>query len=113
MGEQKWASNRCRGFFVFGSKINLIKYDYTVLKAFNPGEAFSFLIRHKEEGWHSLGGVLLCFTGLEALFAVSTCHVALQSNARTALTIVIRTSAHSADTQSRLVGLAGAFRSCC
>jgi KUP system potassium uptake protein len=29
------------------------------------------LIRHKEEGWHSLGGVLLCFTGLEALFAVS------------------------------------------
>lgn len=92
---------------------NLIKYDYTVLKAFNPGEAFSFLIRHKEEGWHSLGGVLLCFTGLEALFAVSTCHVALQSNARTTLTIVIRTSAHSADTQSRLVGLAGAFRSCC
>jgi KUP system potassium uptake protein len=51
---------------------NLIKYDYTVLKAFNPGEAFMFLIRHKEEGWHSLGGVLLCFTGLEALFAVST-----------------------------------------
>jgi KUP system potassium uptake protein len=50
---------------------NLIKYDYTVLKAFNPGEAFSFLIRHKEEGWHSLGGVLLCFTGLEAMFAVS------------------------------------------
>ena len=52
---------------------NLIKYDYTVLKAFNPGEAFMFLIRHKEEGWHSLGGVLLCFTGLEALFAVSVC----------------------------------------
>lgn len=50
---------------------NLIEYDYTVLKAFNPGEAFAYLVRHKEEGWHSLGGVLLCFTGLEALFAVS------------------------------------------
>ncbi|OQO01181.1 hypothetical protein B0A48_13424 [Cryoendolithus antarcticus] len=48
---------------------NLIMHDYAVLKAFNPAEGFMFLIRHKEEGWHRLGGVLLAFTGVEALFA--------------------------------------------
>lgn len=53
---------------VFGV-YNLVKFDYTVLKAFNPGHAFQFLIRHKTEGWKMLGGVLLAFTGVEALFA--------------------------------------------
>jgi KUP system potassium uptake protein len=53
---------------VFGA-YNLAKYDAGVFKAFNPGEAFLFLIHHKEEGWRQLGGILLCFTGLEALFA--------------------------------------------
>jgi len=48
---------------------NLTNYDASVFAAFNPGYAFEYLIRHKEEGWHSLGGVLLCFTGVEALFA--------------------------------------------
>ena len=48
---------------------NLIKFDYTVLKAFNPGYAFLFLIRNGEQGWKQLGGVLLAFTGVEALFA--------------------------------------------
>jgi len=48
---------------------NLVKFDYTVLKAFNPGFAFEFLIRRKTEGWKMLGGVLLAFTGVEALFA--------------------------------------------
>lgn len=48
---------------------NIIEYDWRVLKAFNPGEAFGFLIRHKEDGWRRLGGVLLAFTGVEALFA--------------------------------------------
>ncbi|KAF2234202.1 potassium transporter [Viridothelium virens] len=53
---------------VFGI-YNLAKYDWTVLEAFNPGYAFEYLIRHKEAGWRSLGGVLLSFTGVEALFA--------------------------------------------
>ena len=53
---------------VFGI-YNLAKHDWTVLKAFNPGFAFEYLIRHKEQGWKSLGGVLLAFTGVEALFA--------------------------------------------
>jgi KUP system potassium uptake protein len=48
---------------------NLIQFDHSVLKACNPGEAFMYLIRNKEAGWHSLGGILLCFTGVEALFA--------------------------------------------
>lgn len=53
---------------VFGI-YNLAKYDAGVFAAFNPGYGFEFLIRHGEEGWKMLGGVLLCFTGVEALFA--------------------------------------------
>jgi KUP system potassium uptake protein len=48
---------------------NLSKYDASVCKAFNPGNGFEFLIRHKEQGWRMLGGILLAFTGVEALFA--------------------------------------------
>lgn len=40
-----------------------------ILKGFNPYFAFEYLIRNKYEGWRSLGGILLCFTGVEALFA--------------------------------------------
>jgi len=53
---------------VFGI-YNLAKFDHSVLKAFNPGLGFDFLIRHKREGWKMLGGILLAFTGVEALFA--------------------------------------------
>ena len=55
--------NACFGIF------NLAKYDHSVLIAFNPGQAFQYLIRNKTDGWKSLGGVLLAFTGVEALFA--------------------------------------------
>jgi KUP system potassium uptake protein len=48
---------------------NLIKFDHSVLKAFNPAYAFTFLVRNKTDGWRMLGGVLLAFTGVEALFA--------------------------------------------
>ncbi|KUJ22256.1 potassium transporter, partial [Mollisia scopiformis] len=48
---------------------NLSKFDYTVLKAFNPAHAFEFMIRNKTDGWKMLGGILLAFTGVEALFA--------------------------------------------
>ncbi|KAF2093051.1 potassium transporter [Rhizodiscina lignyota] len=53
---------------VFGI-YNLARYDHSVLKAFNPGYAFEYLIRNGEHGWRSLGGILLAFTGVEALFA--------------------------------------------
>jgi KUP system potassium uptake protein len=48
---------------------NLVLFDHSVLKAFSPSFAFKFLIRNKTEGWRMLGGVLLAFTGVEALFA--------------------------------------------
>lgn len=48
---------------------NLVKFDYTVLRAFSPYYAFHFFIEKKTDGWRMLGGVLLAFTGVEALFA--------------------------------------------
>jgi KUP system potassium uptake protein len=53
---------------VFGI-YNLVQHDHTVLKAFSPYFAGAFLVRNKTEGWKSLGGILLAFTGCEALFA--------------------------------------------
>jgi KUP system potassium uptake protein len=55
--------NFCSGIY------NLALYDYTVLKAFSPHYAFLYLIRNGYDGWQSLGGLLLAFTGVEALFA--------------------------------------------
>lgn len=55
--------NFCCGIY------NLAKFDHTVLKAFSPYFAGSYFMRNKEEGWRSLGGLLLAFTGCEALFA--------------------------------------------
>lgn len=54
--------------FNLGSGIhNLARYDYTVLKAFSPHYAFAYLIRNRHEGWKSLSGLLLAFTGVEAM----------------------------------------------
>ncbi|KAI0974294.1 potassium uptake protein [Xylaria arbuscula] len=48
---------------------NLAKYDHSVLKAFSPYYAIHFFVRGKTEAWKMLGGILLSFTGVEALFA--------------------------------------------
>ncbi|KAJ1327013.1 KUP system potassium uptake protein [Microdochium nivale] len=57
-------------FFNLGTGIyNLAAYDHTVLRAFNPAYAFDYLTRNGYDGWKSLGGLLLAFTGVEALFA--------------------------------------------
>ncbi|KAL6599565.1 hypothetical protein ACP70R_045702 [Stipagrostis hirtigluma subsp. patula] len=48
---------------------NLIKYDTGVLRAFNLKYIIDYFRRNKKKGWVSLGGILLCFTGTEALFA--------------------------------------------
>ncbi|KAG9679761.1 putative potassium transporter, partial [Aureobasidium melanogenum] len=48
---------------------NLVMHDWTVLKAFSPYFAGLYFMRLKKDGWLSLGGILLCFTGVEALFA--------------------------------------------
>ena len=48
---------------------NLSVHDYTVLKAFSPYFAGDWFVRNKTKGWLDLGGLLLAFTGVEALFA--------------------------------------------
>lgn len=48
---------------------NLVSYDHSVLKAFSPHHAITYLTRNGYDGWKSLGGLLLAFTGVEALFA--------------------------------------------
>ena len=53
---------------VFGI-YNLAVMDHSVLKAFSPYFAGAFLVRNGEDGWRMLGGILLAFTGCEALFA--------------------------------------------
>jgi len=55
--------NLCSGVY------NLCKFDHSVLKAFSPYFAGQYFVRNKEEGWRALGGLLLAFTGVEALFA--------------------------------------------
>lgn len=44
-------------------------FDASILKAFSPYFAGAFLVRNKQDGWLSLGGILLAFTGVETLFA--------------------------------------------
>ncbi|KAK2809493.1 hypothetical protein FQN50_003761 [Emmonsiellopsis sp. PD_5] len=56
-------------FNVTSGVFNLFAHDSSVLRAFSPWFGINYLIRRKFEGWKSLGGVLLCFTGVEALFA--------------------------------------------
>lgn len=48
---------------------NLVQHDHSVLKAFSPYFAGSYLVRNRTDGWKNLGGILLAFTGVEALFA--------------------------------------------
>ncbi|XP_066313247.1 potassium transporter 5-like [Miscanthus floridulus] len=48
---------------------NLIKHDASVLKAFNPKYIVDYFKRNGKQGWISLGGVILCITGTEAMFA--------------------------------------------
>lgn len=48
---------------------NLVLFDHSVLKAFNPNYAIQYFVRNGTDGWKSLGGLLLAFTGVEALFA--------------------------------------------
>ncbi|XP_019423444.1 PREDICTED: potassium transporter 5-like isoform X2 [Lupinus angustifolius] len=48
---------------------NLFKYDIGVLLAFNPKYIVDYFKRNGKDGWISLGGVFLCITGSEAMFA--------------------------------------------
>lgn len=59
-------------WFLFISGIglyNLFKHDITVLRAFNPKYIIDYFQRNGKTAWVSLGGVVLCITGAEAMFA--------------------------------------------
>lgn len=59
-------------FFSLGSigLYNIIKYDITVLRAFNPAYIYFFFKRNSKAAWSSLGGCVLCITG-NILFVIS------------------------------------------
>ncbi|KAK7302878.1 hypothetical protein RJT34_13775 [Clitoria ternatea] len=49
---------------------NLVKHDIGVLRAFNPKCIYDYFKRNGfKQGWLSLGGIFLCITGSEAMFA--------------------------------------------
>lgn len=48
---------------------NAIKYDAKVFAAISPHHAVKFFARNGFDGWRMLGGILLCVTGTEAMFA--------------------------------------------
>ncbi|GMY27704.1 potassium transporter 5-like [Fagus crenata] len=48
---------------------NFVKHDPGVIKAVNPMYIVKYFSRNKKNAWISLGGVILCLTGSEALFA--------------------------------------------
>ncbi|KAK9119660.1 hypothetical protein Scep_017753 [Stephania cephalantha] len=48
---------------------NIIKYDWTVLRAFNPAYIYFFFQKNGVKAWSALGGCVLCITGAEAMFA--------------------------------------------
>ncbi|KAI0524484.1 hypothetical protein KFK09_003854 [Dendrobium nobile] len=58
-------------FMLIGSIgiFNILRHDSTVLKAFNPIHIISYFKRDPKAAWISLGGVVLCMTGTEAMFA--------------------------------------------
>ncbi|KAK6931079.1 Potassium transporter [Dillenia turbinata] len=58
-------------FFCLGSIgiYNVVKYDISVLKAFNPAYIYYFFSKNSSDAWSSLGGCVLCITGAEAMFA--------------------------------------------
>ncbi|PWA89532.1 potassium transporter [Artemisia annua] len=48
---------------------NIIHWNPHVYKALSPYYMYKFLKKTKTRGWMSLGGILLCITGSEAMFA--------------------------------------------
>jgi len=48
---------------------NLAKHDTTVLRAFYPKYIIDYFRRNHKRAWVSLGGIVLCITGNEAMFA--------------------------------------------
>jgi KUP system potassium uptake protein len=56
-------------FFSLGSIgiYNIVKYDITVLRAFNPAYIYLFFKKNSKNAWSALGGCVLCITGTSHL----------------------------------------------
>ncbi|PWZ38225.1 Potassium transporter 25 [Zea mays] len=52
-------------FFIY----NIIRWDHHVYRALSPYYMYQFLRKTQTSGWMSLGGILLCVTGSEAMYA--------------------------------------------
>uniref|UniRef100_A0A7I4FPU7 Potassium transporter n=2 Tax=Physcomitrium patens TaxID=3218 RepID=A0A7I4FPU7_PHYPA len=48
---------------------NIIKWEKSIFLALNPLEIVYFFRRNGRQGWEHLGGIVLCMTGTEAMFA--------------------------------------------
>ncbi|KAJ9553443.1 hypothetical protein OSB04_017488 [Centaurea solstitialis] len=48
---------------------NILRWNPHVYEALSPYYMYKFLRKTKKQGWMSLGGILLCITGSEAMFA--------------------------------------------
>ncbi|XP_019445470.1 PREDICTED: potassium transporter 6-like [Lupinus angustifolius] len=48
---------------------NILHWNHHIYKALSPYYFFQFLRNTQNEGWMALGGILLCITGSEAMFA--------------------------------------------
>ncbi|KAG8500420.1 hypothetical protein CXB51_004382 [Gossypium anomalum] len=67
---------------------NLIKYDASVLRAFNPVHIYLYFKRNSVNAWYALGGCLLCATGSEAMFA-DLCYFSVRSIQLTFMFLVL------------------------
>ncbi|CAJ1936048.1 unnamed protein product [Sphenostylis stenocarpa] len=67
---------------------NLVKYDSSVLRAFNPIHIYYFFARNSTKAWYSLGGCILCATGSEAMFA-DLCYFPVRSVQLTFVFVVL------------------------
>lgn len=61
----------CIWFVAIGSIgiYNIIEYNRTIFRAFNPAYIYIFFRRNGFKAWYALGGLVLCITGGEAMFA--------------------------------------------
>ena len=52
-------------FIAFIGIYNIAKYDTTVFRAIYPNYIFEYFRRNSKRGWTSLGGIVLCITGIQ------------------------------------------------
>lgn len=67
---------------------NLVKYDSSVLRAFNPVHIYYYFKRNSTKAWYALGGCILCATGSEAMFA-DLCYFSVRSVQLTFVLLVL------------------------